>query len=120
EYRYDQFRERLPGGHTLDNYGGGKGVEIIPADRVELIIGIPAWETENTSPQRKGWSDESFLLKYRLLSANEENGNYIVTAFMGLSVPTGSHEFSSHHYGFTPTIAAGKGWGHFNFQSTLG
>jgi len=26
--------------------------------------------------------DQTFLLKYRLLSANQENGNYIVTAFM--------------------------------------
>ena len=29
------------------------------------------------------------MAKYRLLSANEENGNYFVTAFMGFSAPTG-------------------------------
>lgn len=120
EFRYDQYWQRIPGGHKLENFGGGKGLELIPAERVELIIGIPAWETENTSPEKRGWSDETFLLKYRLLTANEDNGNYIVTAFMGLSVPTGSEKFSSHHYGFTPTIAAGKGFGHFDIQSTLG
>lgn len=120
ELRYDQSWQRVPGGHTIDNYGGTKGLELIPAERVELIIGVPAWETENTTPRKRGWSDESFLVKYRLLSGNEENGNYIVTAFMGLSVPTGSEKFSTHHYAFTPTIAAGKGFGRFDVQSTLG
>lgn len=120
ELRYDQIRERLPGGHELYNYGAGKGLELIPADPIELIIGIPAWESEDTKPKKNGWTDETFLLKYRLLSANEDNGNYILTAFMGLSVPTGSEVFSSHHYGFTPTIAGGKGFGDFDVQSTLG
>ena len=120
ELRYDQFRESLPGGHRLDNFDGGKGLELIPAERVELIIGIPAYETENTSPRKDGWTDEALLVKYRLLAANEENGNYILTAFMGLSVPSGSDDFSSHHFGFTPTLAAGKGWGRFDLQTTLG
>jgi hypothetical protein len=89
ELRYDQSWESLPGGKTLTNYGNGKGLEIIPADPFELIIGAPPWETENTEPRKQGWGDEGFLLKYRLLSANEENGNYILAAFMGLSVPWG-------------------------------
>lgn len=120
ELRYDQMWERLPGGHELYNYGGAKGVELIPFNPVEVIIGVPAWESENTTPKKNGWSDQTFLLKYRLLSANEENGNYILTAFMGLSVPNGSDNYSSHHYGFTPTIAGGKGFGNFAVQSTLG
>ena len=120
EVRYDQYWESLPGGHTLDNFGAGKGVELIPFQNVEVIIGVPAWETENTKPHKDGWADETFLVKYRILSANEENGDYILTAFMGLSVPSGSDDYSSHHYGFTPTVAFGKGWGRFDFQSTLG
>jgi hypothetical protein len=119
ELRYDQFWQALPGGHTLVNYGGGKGLELIPAEPIELIIGVPAWETENTSPRKDGWADETFLIKYRILSANEDNGNYILTAFMGLSIPTGSANYTSHHYVYTPTIAFGKGWGRFDFQSTL-
>jgi hypothetical protein len=120
ELRYDQTWSALPGGHLLENYGSGKGVELIPRDNIELIIGLPAWETENTRPVKKGWSDQSFLLKYRLLSANEENGNYILTAFLGLSVPDGSADYSAHHYVVTPTLAGGKGWGAFDIQSTLG
>jgi hypothetical protein len=120
ELRYDQSWQSVPGGHTIDNYGSTKGVELIPFDPVEVIIGVPGYETENTTPHKHGWADETFLIKYRILSGNEENGNYILTAFMGLSVPSGSDTFSSHHYGFTPTIAFGKGWGDFDFQSTVG
>jgi hypothetical protein len=104
----------------LYNYGSGKGVELIPFDPVEVIIGIPAYEVENTDPKKWGWADETFLVKYRILSGNEENGNYILSAFMGLSVPSGSDTYSAHHFIFTPTVAFGKGWGDFDFQSTLG
>lgn len=119
ELRYDQNWERVPGGHDLDIYGG-KGLELIPAERVEVILGIPAYESENTSPQKNGWADETFLVKYRILAGNEENGNYILTAFLGLSVPSGGKNYTSDHYAVTPTIAFGKGWGNFDFQSTLG
>ncbi|HUA39763.1 MAG TPA: transporter [Candidatus Sulfopaludibacter sp.] len=120
ELRYDQSWETVPGGDTLKSFGGGKGLELIPAEHVELIFGVPAWQSEDTSPHKRGWTDESFLLKYRLLSANEEEGNYILTAFLGLSVPTGSADFTTHHYAVTPTVAFGKGWGDFDFQTTFG
>jgi hypothetical protein len=120
ELRYDEYQETLPGGKTLNSYGGGKGLEFIPAENVEVILGVPSWQTENTSPQKQGWTDENFLVKYRLLAANEENGNYILTAFLGLSVPTGSAAFTQNHYVVTPTLAFGKGWGNFDFQSTVG
>lgn len=120
ELRYDEDRESLQGGKTLTSFGGGKGLEFIPAENTEVILNVPAWETENTTPKKQGWADESFLFKYRLLSANEQQGNYILTAFMGLSVPTGSQAFTENHYIVTPTIAFGKGWGDFDFQSTLG
>lgn len=120
EFRYDQSWESLPGGNTRTIFGGGKGLEIIPAERIELIISVPAWQYQNSTPSKQGWADESFLLKYRLLSANEQQGNYILTAFMGFSVPTGSKAFTEDHYIVTPTIAFGKGWGDFDFQSTLG
>ncbi|HEV2319996.1 MAG TPA: hypothetical protein VGV18_09610 [Verrucomicrobiae bacterium] len=121
EYRYDQSWQTLNsrGYPQVDNYGATKGLELIPFDPVEVIIGVPGYETEN-HPHKWGWADETFLVKNRILSGNEENGNYILTAFFGLSVPSGSDDFSSHHYDFMPTIAGGKGWGNFDFQTTLG
>jgi hypothetical protein len=121
ELRYDQMWESDHDDHSLTSFGGGKGLELIPAEDIEVIIGLPAWQTQFSSPQHKdGWTDESFLIKYRLLSANEQEGNYILTAFMGLSVPNGSGNTTSHHYLYTPTLAGGKGWGDFDIQSTLG
>lgn len=131
EYRYDQFWQSQPHGTTTDNFGGGKGLELIPFDNVELILGVPAWIAHNgairhpskkkhTEPPSDGWADETFLIKYRIVSANEESGNYIVTAFMGFSAPTGDDGNSNRHGVFAPTIAMGKGFGNFAVQSTAG
>ena len=124
EFRYDQSWQSRPNGVDLDAYGAGKGLELIPLPNTEVIIGVPAYQTRSTPTLHiEGWADETLLLKYRLASQNEEHGNYIVTAFLGISVPTGNAVFTSHHPAYTPTIAAGKGWGDrnagFDIQSTL-
>jgi hypothetical protein len=62
----------------------------------------------------------SFLAKYRLLSQNEENGDYILTAFLGWSVPTGTYSNGARHAVITPTIAYGKGIRDFDVQGTFG
>jgi len=41
--------ERLPNTHTLGMFGSGKGLELIPAERVEVIIGVPSWQTQEIS-----------------------------------------------------------------------
>lgn len=82
---------------TLDNYGNNKGVELIPTLNTELILGIPGYQVRTDSKGRtRGWADETCLLKYRFAAANEEHSNYIVTGFLGVSVPTGSDAFTSH------------------------
>jgi hypothetical protein len=118
-FRYDISQQSLKGGRTLTIFGSGKGLEFIAADRLQFIIGVPPWETENTTPSKDGWGDESFLMKFRLAAANEQEGNYVVTAFMGMTVPNGGENYSLGHYTFTPTLAFGKGWGNFDFQSTM-
>jgi len=125
EFRYDQTWQDRPKDVTVDNYGNGKGLELIPTFNTEVIIGVPAYLVRDTPEgQTRGWADETLLLKYRFLSANEEQGNYIVTGCLGVSLPTGSEEFTNHKTIITPTIAAGKGWGTrekgFDIQSTLG
>ncbi len=126
ELRYDQFWQANPHGVATDNFGGGKGLELIPFQNTEVILGVPAWIAHNghilhgTDVATDNWADETFLVKYRLLSANEDNGNYILTAFLGFSAPTGSYGNSMGHFLFTPTIAGGKGFGDFDVQSTVG
>lgn len=121
EFRYDQLWQTQSRGHSLTNYGGGKGLELIPAERFEVIFGVPGYVSRGGHPEgSNGWADETFLVKYRVLAANEESGNYILTLFMGFSAPTGQLPNTARHAVFTPTIAFGKGFGRFDFQSTAG
>jgi len=120
EYRYDQFWQENAKGVTTDNYDGGKGLELIPFEKVEVIFNIPPYIAHNNPKVMDGWGDVAFLVKYRLLAANEEHGNYILTAFLGWSLPTGQFSNGALHAVITPTIAYGKGFGNFDLQGTLG
>ena len=120
EYRYDQLWQPNAKGVTTDNYDGGKGLELIPFERVEVIFNVPPYIDHNNPKVRNGWGDVAFLVKYRLLSANEEHGSYILTAFLGWSLPTGQFSNGALHPVITPTIAYGKGFGNFDLQGTFG
>jgi len=124
ELRYDQYIETLGKGQgTLYNFGAGKGLELIPFDPVEIIVGVPPYIEHNIPGEHSinGFNDWPFLLvKYRILSANEQNGNYILTAFLQGSAPTGIAALTSNSFMITPTIAGGFGVGNFDVQMTVG
>jgi hypothetical protein len=120
EYRYDQLWQVNGKGTTTDNFDGGKGLELIPFEKVEVIFNVPPYLAHNDPAVHDGFGDMAFLVKYRLLSANESHGNYILTAFLGWSLPTGDHKNGSAHAVITPTIAYGKGVGNFDLQGTFG
>jgi hypothetical protein len=122
EFRFDFFDQQNGGGtqgndyHIL-NWGGGKGLEIIPTYNTEVILGFPPYE-QATSP--KGVETDAFgdypifLGKYRFISANEENGNYIVTGFFQIAQPLGnnadtSDKITNNVWIAQPTLAFGKG-----------
>jgi len=107
-------------GFETTNFGGGKGLELIPFANTEIMISTPPYVTHDKPGVQDGIGDMSFLLKYRVAAGNEESGNYIVTAFLGASVPTGTYSNGTTSAIITPTIAAGKGWGRFDFQTTFG
>ena len=120
EYRYDQLWQVSAKGVTTDNYDGGKGLELIPFEKVEVIFNVPPYLAHNNPAVRDGWGDVAFLVKYRLLSAPEKEGSYILTAFLGWSLPTGQFQNGALHAVITPTIAYGKGFGNFDIQGTAG
>src|ERR1051326_5073894 len=120
EFRYDFLHQDLQSGFEQWNIGSGKGLELIPTSRTEVLINVPPYLDHSDPRAFDGFGDTSFLVKYRLLSRNEQHGNAIVTAFLGATVPTGSHRNGAAAGTITPTIAGGKGWGHFDVQSTLG
>jgi hypothetical protein len=120
EFRYDALVSAAPNGTLSENYGNGRGLEIIPEAHTELILGVPPYIVHNSPKQRDGAGDTPFLFKYRILSKNKENGDYILTAFLGGSLPSGSAKNGATNASLTPTLAFGKGWGAFDFQSTIG
>jgi hypothetical protein len=121
EFRYDQNRQTLKNGNTVDIYGGGKGLELIPTERTEIIITVPSYQVTSGTASVSGFTDwPGILLKYRLWSANKKSGDYIVTLFAQYGLPTGALVYTNHDHVFTPTIAAGKGFGDFDIQATLG
>ena len=120
EYRYDQFWQTNAKGITTNNYGGGKGLELIPFEKVEVIFNVPPYLVHNDPRVHDGFGDVAFLVKYRLLSENEQHGNYILSAFLGLTLPTADHKNGAPHPVITPTIAYGKGFYNFDVQGTFG
>ncbi len=126
QVREDFIWQKGLNGRYLTNYGAQKGLELIPTENTEVIIGIPTYQVLRT-PQKPfeevGLADMNFLLKYRFLAASEERGNYILTGFLGMTIPTGVNAFTTHQVVYTPTLAAGKGWGTrsvgFDIQSTV-
>ncbi len=124
EFRSDFLVEQMPTGNDLINYDGGKGLELIPWDRVELLFNVPPYIEHNNPGSAagdiNGFGDVSFLQKFRLFSGNKEHGDYILTVFLGESVPTGSWKNGARAGAITPTLAGGKGFGNFDVQSTFG
>lgn len=120
EFRFDALWRQLADGIWTAAYGG-KGLELIPCRRCEVIVvAPPAYLVHSGSPQRDGWGDWGFLVKYRLLAANEQRGNYVVTFFLAATVPTGSPGNGLPASTLTPTLAYGKGFGRWDLQGTLG
>ena len=121
EVRYDQYFERLGTGTNVTTYDSGKGLELIPTGTNEILINPPPFVERTDKKPAAGFGDDPILIiKQRLYSANEQDGNYIVTAFLGLTQPLYNKIFSANAYVVTPTIAFGKGWGDFDFQATVG
>ena len=120
EVRYDQYWIHTGTGANIDQYDSGKGLELIPTQTEEILINPPAFLDRGVKAPIQGWGDWQFLtVKQRLLSANEQEGNYIVTAYLGLQAPTGAPAFTNNAWIITPTLGAGKGWGDFDVQSTV-
>lgn len=115
EFRGDVTWTPTPAGDNL-NYLGGKGLELIPTEHTEIIVGLPPYQVPVRGPD--GFGNIPLTLKYRFAAANEEHGNYIVTGFLAGSIPYG--RYASNYGAITPTIAFGKGYRNFDVQNTLG
>lgn len=119
-YRSDFTREIMPGGTTTWDYGSGKGFDVIPWHKLEVDIVPPPYLQHNSPLAADGFGDFSTMAKYRIAAGDAQHGAYAVSASLGGAFPTGSFENGSPRGAVIPTIYAGKGFGNFNVQSSLG
>src|SRR5665213_2438145 len=88
EFRTDFARQTNAKLYETWNYGNGKGLEIIPARRIELLFNLPPFFAHRQSGVKDGFGDVSFNSKFRIFARNAEHGNAILTAFLAATVPT--------------------------------
>ena len=118
QFRFDSRFQQAAGIWT-EEYGGGKGLEIIPNTRMEVQVGIPPYFSHGASNVPDGFGDVSILLKLRAFSAPEGKGDYFVGLFLAGDFPSATPPNGLEHTVWSPMIAAAKGWGFFDVQSTL-
>lgn len=120
EIHFDTDILQQSNGFTTEDYGGGKGLELIPAEHWQINVSPPPYLVHNQPGVANGFGDFGFLVKYRVVAQNEESGNYAVTIFLAGTLPTGPAPNGATVAVLTPTIAYGKGFGNFDLQGTFG
>ncbi len=119
-FRADFIRQITPTGTSTWNYGASRGLNLVPGLNSEFDFYYPPYIQHNTPAAKDGFGDVGFLYKYRILSANEKQGNYLLSAQVTATIPTGSYSNGSTDASVNPALLAGKGFGGFDIISTLG
>lgn len=119
QYRFDSSWQTNKDGSHTDNYGNGRGLEIIPNCRWELQIAPPPYVVHNNNVI-DGSGDVSLLVKFRAISAPEGKGDYFVGVFLSTSFPSGTPINGLGHTVLSPSLALAKGWKAFDIQNTFG
>jgi hypothetical protein len=118
--RYDQYWQAANNGVSTNVFDAGKGVELIPFETTSLTINPALYDERGGKGTGSGWGDWPFLLiKQRLASAREDEGNYIATGFLSFQAPVGSAAFTNHAWVVTPGLGLGKGWGDFDIEANI-
>jgi len=101
------------------NLDASKGLELIPARRVELLLNLPPYFVHAEPGVKDGFGDMSFSGKYRIHSRNEESGGRAVTAVLSATIPTGKNSNGSCCAVVTPGIAMAKVYKLLDFTTTF-
>lgn len=118
--RTDFYRQTASNLTQTWNIDGSKGLNLIPFADTEVDTNLPPYLVHSSPAVLNGAGDMSFLWKYRFLAGNASHGNYVASASIAGSIPTGSHKNGSTDAAVTPTMGVGKGVRWFDVQSTLG
>jgi hypothetical protein len=118
--RADFTRQIAPAGTDTWNYGASRGLNLIPGFNSEFDFYYPPYIQHNNPAVKDGAGDIGFLAKYRIVSANEAHGDYMISAQVVGTAPTGSHSNGSPEGAVQPTLLIGKGQGKWDFLTSLG
>jgi hypothetical protein len=122
-FRLDMYQQHSGNGADTSELDGGKGLDLIVSPTNEIQFALPPYEIRTSTPTSKslaGYGDWAFMrMEQRLFSANKDDGDYVVTAWLTLQAPTGIKALTSSSWSLQPTLAFGKGWGDFDIQGTI-
>jgi hypothetical protein len=119
-FRADFTRQITPARTDTWNYGASRGLNLVPGFNSEFDFYYPPYIQHNAKSAKDGFGDVGFLGKYRILSGNEKHGNYMLSAQLVATIPTGSYSNGSPDASVAPTLLGGKGFGRFDVISSLG
>ena len=109
--RSDFVRQTGTDGQRTWNYGGTKGLQVLPLPRTEFQVSAPPFFAHSDPKVQDGFGDVALRLKYRLYGSNEAHHNALVTGLLQASLPTGKQKNGSCCVLLTPTLELGKGLG---------
>jgi len=108
-----------PSGTQTVSFGNARGAGVVAGNRFEFDF-IPPPYIQHNSKAMDGFGDVSTLVKYRIASGNADHGNFEVTAMLVRCFATGSHQNGALTGSYTPTLATGYAFHHFDIISSLG
>ena len=118
--RYEQVEQVTGQGQQTTNFDNGKGARFIVAPRLELQANPPPIDFRPGAGKARGTGDWQFTsVRYRVASADAEHGDYVLTVYSNFQAPTGLSTFTQHAWIYSPSIAAGKGFGAFDIQANV-
>ena len=107
-------------GERIISYGNNHGISVIGGTRWQLDLNPPSFFRNHSRAFPDGWGNASTQLKFRLASGDAENGNFAVTAIVAEGFAARAYQNDALTGYSVPKLAAGKAFGRFNVQSTLG
>ena len=116
-FRADFTRKANTDDTYVWDYGGSKGFNFIPLPNTQVDVNLPTFVSRNPDIN-SGFNDMSVGVKYRLLTADEKQGNYSAMIGLATTFPTSQTRNGQTHHVLTPNVAVGKGWGAFDVQSS--
>lgn len=118
-YRFAFSNQYTAAGTQTVNYGNNRGGGIVAFNRIEVDWFPPPYIQHNSTTQ-DCFGDTTALMKFRIMSANAEHGNYIMTAMLGHTFASSPHNGAQTDV-WSPTLAGGIGFlRHFDVESSLG